>query len=139
MFSICFSDAPADISPEGLAVTAGVDPSPALPEHGPCFVGGIITLDDASFTTKIVVRGANALAPYGCVVLLHTGSPQTFIRRDVLDRTLSVEAGSFACERTCAPRSRGGFGASAPLHTSTSIRLSVQFFRADESTCSLAV
>ena len=37
-----------------------------------------------------------------------------------------------------APRSWGGFGESS-LQTSTSIRLSVQFFRADEPTCSLAV
>ena len=38
----------------------------------------------------------------------------------------------------CDPRSWGGFGKS-PLQTLTSIRLSVHFFRADESTCSLAV
>ena len=54
-----------------MAVTPGVDPSLVLPEHGPCLVGSIITLDDASFTTKIAVHsGANALAPYGCVALL---------------------------------------------------------------------
>ena len=42
-------------------------------------------------------------------------------------------------ERTCAPRFWGGSGESAPLQTSTSIRLSVLFFPADESTCSLVV
>ena len=90
-FSTCFSDAPADSSPEVLTVTPGVDPSLALPEHGPCLVGGIITLYDASFTTKIAVfSGANALAPFGCVALLDTDSPQTFIRGDVLDNMLSV-------------------------------------------------
>ena len=52
---------------------------------------------------------------------------------------LSVGAAPVACEQICAPRSWGGFGKSAPLQTSTSIRLSVQFFRADEPTCSLAV
>ena len=46
-FSTCFSDAPADSSPEILAATPGVDPSLALPEHAPRLVGGIITLDDA--------------------------------------------------------------------------------------------
>ena len=90
-FSACFSDAPADSSPEFLAVAPGADSSLALPEHGPCLVGGITTLHDASFTTKIAVHsGAHALAPYGYVVLLDTGSPQTFIRRDVLDNMLSV-------------------------------------------------
>ena len=105
-FSTCFSDAPADSSPEVLAVTPGAVPSLALPENGPCLVDGIITLDDASFTTKIAVHsGANALAPYGCVALLDTGSPQTFIIRDVLDSMLSVGVASVACERKCAPRS----------------------------------
>ena len=70
---------------------------------------------------------------------LDTGSPQTFIRRDVLHRMLLVGAASAACERPCSPRSWGGFGVSAPLRTSTSIRLSVQFFRDNEQTCSFAV
>ena len=85
-----FSNAPAYHSPEMLAVASGVDLSLALPEHGPCLVGGIITLEDDSFTTKIAVHsGANALATFGCVVLLDTGSPQSFIRRDVLERACS--------------------------------------------------
>ena len=75
-FSTCFSDAPADSSPEVLAVTPGVVSALALPEHGPCLVDAIITLDDASFTTKIAVHSrANAVAPYGCAALLDTGSP----------------------------------------------------------------
>ena len=44
-------------------------------------------------------------APYRCVAPLDTGSPQTFIRRDVLDRMLLVGAASAACERPCSPRS----------------------------------
>ena len=43
-----------------------------------------MTLDDVSFTTKIVIHsGGGAIAPYTCVALFDTGSP-TFIRRDVL-------------------------------------------------------
>ena len=92
-FSTCFSDAPADSSPEVWTVTPGVDPSPVLPERGPCLVGGIDTLDDDSFATKIAVhRGANTLASYGCVAPLDTGFPRTFIRRDVLDSMFSVGA-----------------------------------------------
>ena len=123
-----------------MAVTPGVFPSLALPDHGPCVVHTIITLDDASFTTKIAVHsGGNAIAHCGCVALLDTGSPQTFNRRDVFDRMLSVGAASVACERKCAPRSWGGFGDSALLQTSTSICLSDQFCGVDEPTCSLAV
>ena len=51
--STCFSDAPADRSLKGSAVSPGVDPSFALSKHGPCLVGGTITFDDDSFTTKI--------------------------------------------------------------------------------------
>ena len=129
-----------DHSPEVVAVAPSVDPSLALPEHGPCLVGSTITLDDASFISKIAVySGAGVLAPCGCVALLDTGSPQTFIRCDVLDRMLSVGATSIACEQKCAPRSCGGFGGSAPLKTSTSVRLSVQILWESEPTCSLAV
>ena len=80
-----------------------------------------------------------AIAPYRCVALLDTRSPQTFIRRDVLDRMLLVDNASAAFERPCSPRFWGVFDESAPLGTSTSIRLSVQFFRDNEPTCSLAV
>ena len=117
-FSTCFSDASADNSSEVLVVTTGVDPSLALSEHGPCLIGGIITLDQDSSTTKIAVHsGANALMHSGCVAILDTGSPQTFIRCDVWDSMLSVGAASVACERGCAPQSWGRFGESAPLLT----------------------
>ena len=72
----------------------------ALPEHGPCLVGGTVTLDDVSFTTEIAIHSrGDAIAPYSCVALLDTGSPQTVIRSDVLDRVLLVGAASSACER----------------------------------------
>ena len=61
----------------------------ALSEHGPCLVGGTMALDDISFTTKIAIHsGGDTIAPYRCVALLDTGSPQTLIRRDVLGRML---------------------------------------------------
>ena len=40
-------------SREGLEIASGVGPDLALPEHGPCFVGGTVTLNDVSFTIKI--------------------------------------------------------------------------------------
>ena len=52
---------------------------------------------------------------------------------------LLVGAASVACERPCSPRSWGGFGEPSPLRTSSSIRLSVHFFRDNEPTCSVTV
>ena len=57
-FSTCFSNSPADNKHEVLAAVSGVDPSLTLSEHGPCLVGGIIALDDASFNTKVAVHSA---------------------------------------------------------------------------------
>ena len=48
-------------------------------------------------------------------------------------------AASAACEQPCTPRSWGGFGESASLRSSTSIRLSVKLFRDNEPRCSLRV
>ena len=70
--------------------------------------------DDVFFATEISMHsGENAIAPNACTALLGTGSPQTFIRRDVLDRKLTVGAASLACEWPSSPRSWGGFGESA--------------------------
>ena len=99
-----------------------------------------MTLDDVSFTTEIAIHSRGyAIAPYTCVALLDTGSPQTVIRSDVLDRVLLVGAASSACERPSSPRSWRGFGVSAPSRTTTRIHLGVQCFREKEPTYFLAV
>ena len=54
-FSTYFSDALADQSREVLKIASGVGPGLALSEHGPGLVGGTVTLDDVSFTTKIAI------------------------------------------------------------------------------------
>ena len=67
--------APADQSPDVLAIASGVGPGLALSEHGPCLVGGTVTLDDVSLTTKTAKHsGGDAIAPYRFVALLDTGS-----------------------------------------------------------------
>ena len=115
-FSSYFSDAPADQSREALAIASGIGPGLTLSEHGTCLVGGTVTLHDVSFTTKIAIHsGGGTIAPCRCVALLDTGSLQTFMRCDVLDRMLLVGAASAACERPCSPRLWGRLGESAPL------------------------
>ena len=71
--------------------------------------------------------------------LFDTGSPKTFIGRDVLYCMLLTGTASSVCEQPSSLRSWGGFGESAPLRTATRVRLSAQFFCEKEQTCSLAV
>ena len=39
-----------------MEIASGVGPGLALSEHGPCFVGGTVTLEDISFTTKFAIH-----------------------------------------------------------------------------------
>ena len=107
-FSTCFSDAPADHSPEVVSVVPNVDPPLALSEHGPCLVGG--TIIESRFTAEL------ASSPFWlCGASRHWLSTYFFIRRDGLGRVLSVGAASILCEHTCAPCSWGGGLARRPL------------------------
>ena len=55
-FPTHFSDAPADQGQDIMEIASGVGPGLALSEHGPCLVGGTVTLDDVSFTTKFAIH-----------------------------------------------------------------------------------
>ena len=70
-----------------MEIASGVGLGLALSEHGPCLVGGTVTLADVSSTTRYAVHSGEAQR---CVALLDTGSPQTFIRCNVLDHMLLV-------------------------------------------------
>ena len=62
--SAYFSYAPADQTPEVLVIAFRGVSDRALPEHGPCLVGGTVTLEDVSFTTKTAIHtGGDATAP----------------------------------------------------------------------------
>ena len=83
-----------------------------MSERGPCLVGGTMTLDDVSFTTRFAIHSGGDVtqAP------LDTGSPQTFIRRNVLDRMLLVAVcTSYGLEGgTLPPRPGVGLGGLVP-------------------------
>ena len=72
---------PADHPPSVFAVST-VDPDQhTLAEHGPDLVGGKVSVDPATFTTRVALHcGPSATTPAKCVSLLDSGSPQTFIR-----------------------------------------------------------
>ena len=113
---------------------------PKPPEHGPCLTSGIIAVGDTSFTTRVRVHSGSApTTRYITVALLDTGSPQSFITADAVETMKACCAATHLCEQHGPPRSWGGFGTSAPLTTSASIRLSVQFLRRFSPTAALAV
>ncbi len=112
---------------------------PLIPEQGPGLVGGVITVDDKSYTTQIQTHCGSATSTFGCVALLDTGSPQSFISARTWASMKASGAASAAFEKRTQPRCWGGFGKSAPLQTSTMVRLSVQFLRKKCPTASLAV
>ena len=108
------------------AISSGATLPSALPsliaEHGPGLSSGIVTVDDASFTTRIKVHsGPSASNRYGLVARLDTGSPQTFISAEAWACMKRSNAASDACEQHTSPCSWGGFGKSAPLLSSISV------------------
>ena len=95
-------------------------------------------MDNSSFITKMKIHSGTVAVQLGCVVLLDTGSPQTFINTHALQSMKREGTASAICEQHTPSRSWGGFGKSPPLQTSTTVRLSVQFFHGDRPTASLA-
>ena len=76
--STYISGAPADQSPEVLALVSRGASGRALPEYDSCLVGGSVTLDDVSFTTKIALHGGgDAMRPTDvrCSSILATLKP----------------------------------------------------------------
>ena len=69
-------------TPAFSAVTAEADlpnPPPRLAELGPSLDGGIVTVDDASFITRIKVHNGLTITRYRLIALLDTDTLQTFI------------------------------------------------------------
>ena len=126
------------------AISSGGALPPALPsltaEHGPGLPSGIVTVDDASFTTRTKVHsGPSASNCYGLIALPDTGSPQTFISTYAWACMKHSNAASDICEQHAPLRSWGGFGKSTPLLTSTSVRLGIQFLHNSTPSAELVV
>eukprot|EP00752_Nemacystus_decipiens_P015617 g13940.t1 len=142
----CFAAAPADHPADALhvATVRPVDSSsaaqPYLAEFGPDLVGGTISIEDDSYTTKArIFSGATATSAMEVRTLLDSGSPCSFITASALKRLIASGSATKSCEVAGSPRNWGGFGASNALRTNTSIRLSVQFQHGSVPTASLAV
>ena len=103
------SDHGGDVVAVMSAAHSGRRP-PVLAEQGPRLVASVVTMDDFSFTIEIKVHSGPAAVQLGCVALLDTGSPQTFINTHALDNMKRAGATSAICERH-TPLSPGGASA----------------------------
>lgn len=74
-------------------------------EGGPCFVDGVGTMDDSCLTIRIKFRSGPVAAQIGCIALLDTGSPYTFINIPALKSLKRAGAASVIFKRHTLPRS----------------------------------
>ena len=72
---------------------------------GSCLVPGIVSMDHSSFATKIRIRRSVTFAQFGCVALLDTGSPQSFIIRNAWEHMVRSGAATTVCEAQTPSRS----------------------------------
>ena len=131
---------PDDHAPEvRLAQDQRTDALP-LPEQGPDLLGGIVTMDDATFTTLLTLHsGVSATSRFDCRALLDTGSPQSFIHQGAFDQMVAMGAANPSCIRSTTPKTWSGFGSQQLLSTNRPARMTVQFHHNGTTSASLAV
>ena len=111
-----------------------------IPEQGPDLIGGIVTIDDATFTTLLSLHsGVSATSRFNCRALLDLGSPQSFIHQGAFDQMVALGAADASCVRSTTPRTWSGFGSRQLLSTNQQARMTVQFHHNGTASASLAV
>ena len=82
-----FTDSVPDEHPQEvlLAQEQRID-APLIPEQGPDLISGVVTMDDATFTTLLSLHnGVSTTSRFNCRALLDTRSPQSFIHQGAFD------------------------------------------------------
>ena len=131
---------PDDHAPEVLLAQEQRSDAPLIPEQGPDLIGGIVTIDDATFTTLLSLHsGVSATSRFNCRALLDTGSPQPFIHQGAFDQMVALGAADAPCVRSTTPRTWSGFGSRHLLSTNQQARMTVQFHHNGTASASLAV
>ena len=131
---------PDDHAPEVLLAQDQRTDAPPLPEQGPDRLGGIITMDDATFTTLLTLHsGVSATSRFDCRALLDTESPQSFIHQGTFDQMVAMGAADPSCIRSITPKTWSGFGSQQLLSTNRQARMTVQFHHNGTTSASLAV
>ena len=131
---------PDDHAPEvRLAQEQRID-APLIPEQGPDLIGGVVTMDDVTFTTLLSLHsGVSATSRFNCRALLDTGSPQSFIHEGAFDQMIASGAADASCVRSTTSRTWSGFGSRQLLSTNQQARMTVQFHHNGATSASLAV
>ena len=104
---------PWDRGGDTLAVMSAAYSSqhpPCLAEQGLCCFWCSRTMDGFAVTSKIAIHGGSVDVQLGCVALLDTGSPQTFINTHAVESMKCAGAASAICKRRTPPRSWEGVG-----------------------------
>ena len=136
-----FADSvPDDHAPEVLLVQEQRIDAPLIPEQGPDLIGGVVTMDDATFTTLLSLHsGVSSTSRFNCRALLDTGLPQSFIHQGAFDQIVATGAADASCVRSTTPRTWSGFGSRQLLSTHRQARMTVQFNHNGTPSASLAV
>ena len=131
---------PDDHAPEVLLAQEQRLDAPPISEQGPDLIGGIVAMDDATFTTLLSLHsGVSATSRFNCRALLDTGSPQSFIHQGAFDQMVALGAADASCVRSTTPRTWSGFGSRQLLSTNQQARMTVQFHHNGTVSVSLAV
>ena len=114
--------------------------APLIPEEGPDLISGVVTMDDATFTTLLSLHsGISTTSRFNCRALLDTGSPQSFIRQGAFDQMVATGAADASCVRSTTPRTWSGFGSRQLLSTHRQATMTIQFNHNGSPSASLAV
>ena len=131
---------PDDHAPEVLLAQEQRFDAPLIPEQGSDLIGGVVTKDDATFTTLVSLhRGVSVTSRFNCRALLDTGSPQSFIHQETFDQMVALGAADASCVRSTTPRTWSGFGSRQLLSTNQQARMTVQFHHNGTASASLPV
>ena len=102
---------PDDHAPEVLLAQEPRMDAPLIPKQGPDLISGVVTMDDAKFTTLLSLHSGVSTTPrFNCRALLDTGSTQSFIHQEVFDQMVVTGAADASCVRSTTPRTWSGFG-----------------------------
>ena len=131
---------PDNHAPEVLLAQEPRIDAPLILEQGPDLISGVVTMDDATFTTLLSLHsGVSTTSRFNCRALLDTGSPQSFIHQGAFDQMVATGAADASCVRSTTPRTWSGFGSRQPLGTHQQARITIQFNHNGSPSASLAV